>query len=180
MSPIFNVDFTTVDAGFPVHPKGLYRLKVTKRTPFIREKSDDAGNITTVAGVRYGLEIVGIFDEKGKVKSKGPDGETLEGKPVSAQNVYIHTPGGMAFSKSFLMASVGYNPKKEEALANSELFQKGDWTFDGDPGAPAENIKLGSSWDGPVDRLVDVFLLVKKDDKGDDQQEFAGWMPVEK
>lgn len=174
MSPIFQPDFSKVDAGFPVYDKGLYRVKVTKRTPFVREKKDETGTVTVVAGVRYALELVGKFDEKGKVKGDG-----LAGKSVSAMNVYIHTDGGMQFAKPFLMATAGYNPKKDEAEANEKLFQGGDWTFDGESDTAEENIKLGSSWDAPVDRIVDVFLSKKKAFSGEgEEQEMSGWMPV--
>src|SRR5690606_12167095 len=111
---IFTPDFTAVDASFPVYPKGMYQVKVTKRTPFLRERKDEENNkVTQVAGVRYALEIYGRFDDNGELVDTGEDGRPIRGKPASAMNVFLHTQGGWQFAKPFLMAACGYDVKNE-------------------------------------------------------------------
>ena len=63
MTPLLTPDFSKVEAGFPIWEKGRYRVKVTKRTGFVRtSKPDENGSTTTQVGVRYGLEMQGMFD----------------------------------------------------------------------------------------------------------------------
>ena len=82
------------------------------------------------------------------------------------------------------MASCGFNVKNEENEANELLFQGGDWSFGGEPGDEPEDMELGSSWDLPVDRMVDVYLSVssrpneRNPEEPFEDQEFSAWAPV--
>ncbi len=177
--PRFDADFTTVDAGFPVHETGRYRLKITKLTPFIRDsKPDDAGNVKTTYGVRYGLNIVGQLDEN-------EDEETWmtekEGKPVSQYTVWLHSEGGWQFAKPFLLAATGFNVRKDEGEGNELLFQAHEWHIDGEEGDQPENIEYGNGFDLLVDRLVDVNIVKGEETyQGEtrDTQDLKGWTPV--
>jgi len=172
---LFTPDFAAATAGFPVYEKGMYRVKVTRRIPFVYERTDDDGNVDVVQGVHFNLEMAGRYDDEGDLETDG-----LAGKPVSRNTIYIHTPKALDFGKLFLMAACGYALKQQNE-ANEELFQGGDWTLSGDPGDDAENIELGRSWDEPVDRFVDVFLTKEVETYNNverENQSFNAWAPV--
>lgn len=175
---VFSPDFASVDASIPIYEKGRYRVKTTKRTPFIKEKRDGDGNVNVSAGVRYPLEMVGKFDEEGELIT-----EDYAGRTVTPFSVWVHTEGGWKFSKSFLMAAAGYDVKNEEELANKELFQKHGWIVNGEPTDPPENIEIGDGFDLCVGRLVDVTLTKSSrttdDGREFDDQDFGAWAPVE-
>lgn len=174
---IFTPDFASVDASIPV-VEGRFRVKVTKKTPFAGETKDDkTGNVTENAGVRYALECVGKFNEKGELIT-----EDWMGKNLTPFKVWVHGEGGWKYSKPFLMAANGYT-LKEEQEANVELFQKGEWLFNGNKDTPTENIEIGASYETPVGKLLDVSLKKKVTKKeGTDEiyenQEFGSWAPV--
>ena len=178
MSPIFEPDFSSVDANIPVF-EGRARIQVTKRTPFHREgRPDSDGNIKTSAGVRFGLEMVGMYDDDGELETDG-----YKGKTVSPYTVWLHTEGGWQFGKPFMMATCGYR-RNDEANANEKLFQKNDWAMEGELNADAETFTLGKGWDLPVGNLVDVSLKISRTqstsnpDEVYENQEFGGWTPV--
>lgn len=178
MSPIFTPDFATVDANIPIY-EGRARVQLTKRTPFAKEsRPDDEGNVHTIAGVRYGLEMVGMFDDEGDLQT-----DELKGKVVSPVTVWCHSTGGWQFAKPFLMAACGFS-RKDEQRANEELFQNEDisWEFTGDADTPAESFEMGNGWDRLVGQLVDVTLSKSvtqgKDGESFENQEYAGWAPV--
>ncbi len=173
---IFTPDFASVDASFPVYD-GRFRLQITKHTPFSYEKADKEGNVREIAGVHYGLEVVGQFDDDGEL-----DDEKM-GKPVSRNTVYVHTEGSWQFAKPFIMAACGYRLNQQQD-ANENLFQDKDidWNLEGDPGTPAENIILGNGWDMLIGKFVDVTMkkeVTIKDDQTRENQAFNGWTPVE-
>lgn len=183
MSPLFTPDFTQVDANIHIFDKCRAQVKITKATPVIRESKDrDTGDVVVNPSVRYALELVGIYEE-GK---KGPKLNTEQaGKTVSPNTVWLRTEGGWQFAKPFIMAAAGYARRDEDA-ANVKLFAAGDWEFAGDPGAASENIKLGKSWLSLVGRHVDVNLSKRVTQRTIDgatqdfeNQEFAGWTPVD-
>lgn len=176
---IFTPDFSTVDATIHIYEKGRYRVKVTKRTPFAGESDDGRGNITPNGGIRYGLEMVGKYDEKGELIT-----DDLMGKAVTPYKVWLHSEGGWGFAKPFLMAGAGYTLKQEKE-ANVEVFQKGEWTFNGEKDTPPDNIEIGASYNIPVGKMLDVNLskkVTKSKKPGDDtefeNQEYGGWAPV--
>jgi len=183
MSPIFQPDFTTVSASFPIWEKARYRVKVTKKVPFVREaKDDETGKVTIQCGVRYHLEMAGVYDSQGELQET-QDGSSIVGKPVSNYACYVHTADGWQFAKPFLMAASGYNVKNEEDLANKELFAANEWGITGEPGDDAEKIEAGKGWDKPVGRYVDVTLSKKvtkskKDGKEYENQDYSGWTPL--
>lgn len=177
---IFTPDYTAVDAGFPLYDKGMYRIKVTEREPFIYESEDEEdGSVKIVAGIHYKLEMYGLLDEDGEPQENDESGREIRGKSVSRNTVYVHSEGGWSFGKSFLMASCGW-AKNEENEANADLFQAGDWTFNGEPGDEADDIELGDSWDLLVDRFVDVYLqkIPSSRFEGEEEQKMSAWTPV--
>jgi hypothetical protein len=179
MTPILTPDFTKVEAQIPIFEKGRYRVKVTKRTPFLREsKNEDSGVVHEIGGIRYALEMSGRYDEEGNLTK-----EDYAGRTVSPYTVWLHTDGGWKFGKPFLMAASGFRPKDEQ-LANEKLFQANEWDFKGDVDADAETFTVGSGFDLPVDRYVDVNLWKSVSASKDgsqtyENQEYGGWTPVE-
>lgn len=178
---IFSPDFGSVDAQIPIYEDGLYRVKVTKKTPFVKESKPDAsGVVHESAGVRYALEMIGKFDEKGELITKD-----LMGRSVTPFSVFVHGEGGWKFSKGFLIAAGGYT-LKDEQKANLEMFNgKADqWIFNGNKDTPTENIQHGPGYDIPLNKVLDVVLkkVIKKAEDGTDRmfenQEFKSWAPV--
>ena len=50
--PIFEPDFSSVDAGFPIFDKGRYQVQVTKRTGFIKEsKPNDQVSVSASTSI---------------------------------------------------------------------------------------------------------------------------------
>lgn len=174
---IFTPDFTKVESSIPVFEKGRYRVKVTGKKAFAEEKKDNETQVIHIkSGVRYALEMVGMFGDDGDLIT-----EDFAGRTVSPFSVYTHSEGGLRFAKPFLMAASGFSPRDEQH-ANEHLFQANDWNFSGEPGMAAENFELGAGWDLPVDRLVDVTLKKKvttTEDTTYENQEYSGWTPVE-
>ena len=179
MTPIFEPDFTTVDANIPIFEKGRYQVKITKKTPFMREaKHPDTGDVYVSSGVRYGLEMVGQYDEEGELET-----DKLKGKTVSPYSCYTRTEGGWKFCKPFLMAACGF-ARKEEDKANAELFQENSWIINGEVGQDADAFEeVGGGWDLPLDKLVDVTLSKEvqegKDGETYENQDYGSWTPVE-
>ena len=178
MSPIFDVDFTKVDASFPMYA-GRHRIQVASREGFHREsKADSDGNVKTTAGVKFELEMIGLFDDKGELQMDG-----LKGKAVTPYTVWLHTEGGLQFAKPFLMACSGYR-RNQNAEANEKLFQKHDWNIEGELNDPPETFQLDDGWELQVGQLVDVSLTIKLTPNAADpdnpfsNQEFSGWTPV--
>ncbi len=179
MSPIFDVDFTKVDASFPMY-EGRHRIQVASREAFHREgKADSDGNVKTSAGVKFKLEMVGVFDDEGELQMDG-----LKGKAVSPYTVWLHSEGGLQFAKPFLMACGGFR-RNQNNEANEGLFQKHDWNIQGELNDPPEKFELDSGWELQVGQLVDVTMKIDRQPSNNDpneifeNQDFSGWTPVE-
>lgn len=176
---IFTPDFAGVESSIPVFDKMRALVKVTGMKPFFNEKTNEKGEVKRNAGLQYNLEMVAERDAAtGNLIT-----EDRKGRTVSSYKVYLHTEGGLKFAKPFLMAAMGFNPRKQEQEANVK-FQAGDWKFNGEPNAAPETFELGTSWNIPVDQTLEVTLNKKVDrqeGKEDfESQEFSNWMPVEK
>jgi hypothetical protein len=182
---IFTPDLAAVDAGFPLYEKGMYRVKVVSRTPFVEEKEDKQkpGTMKLSAGLHWKLEMYGMVGGDGEISSTDEAGREIRGKAVSRNTFYLHNEGGWSFGKLFLMAALGFD-KNEENEFNA-IFQENReaFSFSGEPGDTAEALEenLGSGWNLPVDRFVDVYL--KKDVRVHEgttyeDQKFSAWQPV--
>jgi len=179
MTPLFDVDFTKVDASFPMY-EGRYQIQVATREAFHREsKADAEGNVKTTAGVKFKLEMVGLYDDEGELETDG-----LKGKSISPYTVWLHSEGGLQFAKPFIMACSGYR-RNQDNEANEKVFQKHDWNIQGELNDPPESFTLDNGWDLQVGKLVDVTLSIRRrpnpanEDEPFENQEFAGWTPVE-
>jgi len=178
MTPIFNVDFSAVDANIPTF-EGRAQLQITKRTPFHKTGKEVEGVVKTNAGMRYGLEMIGIYNDEGELQTDG-----LKGKTVSPYTVWLHTEGGWQFGKPFIMAANGYR-RNQEKEANEKLFQKNDWNVVGELDAQPETFEVDKGWDLAVGKIVEVTLSIEKSpslsdpDEIFESQEFAAWTPVE-
>lgn len=167
----FEPDFVKVDASIPVHDKGLYQLKVAKVTPFAYEKVDeDLGEVKKIAGVRYGLTVVGVFDNKGKLD------RTDEGRQVAPLRLYAHSEAAFGMAKQALMGMAGFS-RNEEDEANAKFFAKNNWYVDGlDP-----DVTAGTGWMFLEGKIVNV-ILDKEVDTWQGQtrtsQTFSNWQPA--
>jgi len=176
MSPIFEPDFTKVDANIPTYEKGRYQIKLEKATPFVYKGVNKQGQEENKVGVRYSPKMVGMFDP-----ASGELDKSLAGKPMSQYTVWLHSEGGWQFAKPFLMAAAGYNPREQEDEANRKFFAKNKWYVKGDPGDTAP--EMGDGYSKILDRIVDVNLDISMTEGKEGQvyknQEFKGWTPVE-
>jgi hypothetical protein len=177
---MFSPDFASVEAGITIY-EGRARVKVTGKVPFAGETRDDkTGNVTENAGVRYKLELIGMFDDKGQLVT-----DDFQGKTVTPFKAWVHGEGGWKYSKPFLMAANGYTIK-EENEANLALFmgKQADWLFNGDKDTPPDNFEVGPGYDTPVGKILDVTLRNKKQPAKDgsdriyENQEYGSWTPV--
>jgi len=177
MSPIFDPDFQSVDMNIPTY-EGRAQIQVTKMIPFRTTKDDGKGNVTEIGGVKYNLEMIGIYDDEGELET-----DKLKGKQVSRYTVWLHTTGGWQYGKPFLTAACGYR-RNQEAEANEKVFPANKWTVEGELDAAPDTFETGNGWDIPVGQVVEVSLSVKlSENKADPDnpyknQEFAGWAPV--
>lgn len=173
---IFTPDFASVEASIPIFDKMRALVKVTGLKPFYTEKPDGKGNVKTSAGVQFNLEMVAERDPQNGALIT----DDRKGRTVSPYKVYLHSEGGWKFAKPFIMAALGFNPRKQEGEANLKI-QSLDWTFHGEPNAAAETFNLGPAWKIPVDQTLEVFLtkeISKMDGKEDfESQSFNNWQP---
>jgi hypothetical protein len=155
MSPVFEPDFDwgEVQATTPVYPKGDYELTIKSVRGSAWPKTDKNGNptgeITMV--VRFRPEMVGAYDSKDKLSSKGPDGKDIKGGSCEDINLWIHSDGGRKMAKGYMMAVLGYNPRdgEQEKLFNKFLKdQKADLSAsveENDDGSLS--LKIGGGWE---------------------------------
>lgn len=178
MSPIFESDFTKVDANIPTYEKGRYQVKTKGAKPFVTKATrKKTGEEYTQVGVRVSFEMIGRFDPATNKLDKSEIG----GKSVSTYTIWLHTEGGWQFAKPFLMAAAGYNVRNQEDEANRKFFAKNKWHVKGDPGD--ETPEMGNGYSKILDRVVDVNLDISTSEGAEGQiyknQEFGGWTPVE-
>lgn len=110
----FDFNPNDVTVGFEIFDKGAYELEIGEPKSFAATgKEGKPDNY----GVRYMAKIV-----------EGPK----KGKKFMV-NCYMHTEESQAFSKAFLMAALGFNPRKQEdEKAFNEKYANENWRFNPD------------------------------------------------
>lgn len=176
--PIFDVDFSAVQANIPIHEKGQYQLKITRATPKIFAKKDDFGMPTGEhsAGVEYGFELAGKFDdETNELITEG-----YEGKQVESQIMWIHSEGALRMTKRFIMAASGFNPATQEEEFDAQL-EPGAFGFEGEVEDDSDAIQLGSAWTSVVGNYVNARLsktLNSRRNPPQEEQDIMGFTPA--
>lgn len=154
-APTFDFNPGDVSVGIPVYDKGSYELEIGEPKSFYAQgKNGKADN----HGVRFVCKI-----------ADGPQ----KGKKYIV-NCYMHTPESQSFSKAFLMAALGFDPKKDgnEAKFN-EKYQNENWRYD-------PNTKTaGDMWHKVTNQRVIVDLDTEIDKESDaKKQVLKGYRPI--
>lgn len=150
-------DMTKETAGRLLVEDGDKEFTILDAKPFWRDKTDpNTGEVTHIYGVRYSLRI----DSEGEQKDKTFD-----------QDCFLHSKKTGGMNKQFLLAALGYTPKREhdfnETYADPTLY---DVDFD--------NNTLGEVWKAPVGRKIMAVVKTgpQKNDPNIQQNSFR-WMP---
>lgn len=157
MSPRFEFDPSTVVASIEVFPKQEYEFvigepKAFKRTAGEGDKEHDS------YGVRFPLAL------------KAPDG--YDGKRT-VYSIYLHSEGGQAMGKQFMMAALGFGKGiAEEKKYDAEVRGK-DWGLDFETGG------VGDAWrEHTGKRIIGLLDQAKNNRTGDPMQQFVSWRPI--
>lgn len=166
----FDPDWAGAQASIPIYDKVRGQVQVTDHKPFVRTNRKGK----TIAGVRFSLRMVGLYDAKGTLDRE------KEGKALSSYTVWVHTPGGLDFAKSFQMACLGFDLDHEEDA--NEAIKKLDWAVNGEPVEGFE-ATCGDGYAQLVGAIVDVTLNKSSredEETGDtrENQEFSNWAPA--
>jgi len=164
-APAFNFDPTAIQVALGEFRKGRYQFEVTSAKSYSRQKKDAAGNPIVgevVMGIYYGLKCV-----------SAPQGsENLVGQR-QLYNAMVHTEGSLGFSKSFLMACLGVNPR--DINQENEFNRKYaglSWSLDFATGG------VGDMWNQPKGHVVSLECDIGVDTSGNPQQKFSNPQPV--
>lgn len=156
MSPRFEPDLTAVAANLDLFEKGSWEFSIGEPKSFSRE--NEKGQLSV--GVRYPLAL-----------SEEKDGHKKNAKQLFS--CYIHTEGGMTFSKRFIMAALGFKNNTQSEREFDEQFKGADWGIDPDTQA------VGDVWRQPAGRRVIASCEIGTNpNTGEPSQQFTGFLPV--
>lgn len=144
--PRYTPDPTKNQGGFPVLPKGLYRLEISNASSF-ETKPDPSKGQNGNYGVRYATKVVASEDQPSWV-----------GKSAGPLNLYFHTEGAQNFSKSIYMRVVGCETDEEF----DSKFASEDFSFNPD------DKSVGQFWHNLNGKLVDVMVGEPEEGKNRD------------
>jgi len=156
MSPRYEPDLTAVAATLELFEKGDFEFIIGEPKSFQRQ--NDKGQLSV--GVRFPLALAE---------------ETNGHKKNSRQlfSCYIHTDGGMTFSKRFIMAALGYKGNSQGEREFDDKFKGADWSLDPDNGS------VGDVWRQPAGRRITASLDIGTNpNSGEPSQQFTGFQPV--
>lgn len=171
----YTADPTKDTAGFPILPKGDYRLKFGEPKAFKGETKEGANAGQENYGIAYLLTVV-----EGPVDSDGGVSPSEHFLKKIYHRMYYHTPESRNFSKNYILAAFGYtsneepqfndalNQMKEQDPENPQL----DWSFDPDTG------ECGEAWKQLTNREIVGSLSVKLDKNNREQQSWDAVRPV--
>lgn len=146
----YDIDISTVAAGFLILPKDTYKFEIGKGVPF--EFKDKITGEVKDHGVRIPLKVLneGEFKDK-KIQFNGKMSGDWAGQ-----------------TKELIMAAYGYSTKAEREF-NTE-FGKKDWSYN------PEDKSIGGVWAGVEGKIVVCNLDVKPSkDLTQEFQSFRGW-----
>jgi hypothetical protein len=159
---LFNMDLTAVSVALVVLDKGEVVFKLGEPKPFYRVKRDEAGNETgdEVFGVGYPLTVE--FPE-----------EHAGGRQYF--QAHMHTEGAQGFTKRFVMAALGYDPRDSaQEKIFDEKFRGADvWGINPETGA------VGDIWREIKGRSVKCEVAIGQHSKtGEATQDFKSFSPA--
>lgn len=156
MSPRYEPDLTAVAANLELFSKYEYEFIIGEPKGF--ERTNRKGQLSV--GVRFPLSLA----------------EETNGHKKGAKQLfscYIHSEGGMQFSKRFVMSALGFGNKTADEQAFDSQYRGADWSVDPDVSA------VGDVWRLPAGRRIAASLDVGTDpETGDPSQQFKGFRPV--
>ncbi len=132
--PRYTPDPSKIASGFPVFPKGTFRLEVGEPKAFANKDKQNP-NVVKNYGVFTPSKCVSSIDVP-----------TMVGKNFGRINFWQHSEGGETYSKSVLNAILGC--KNDDEFA--EKYGAEDWSFNTDDGS------CGSGWHLVKGKVVDV------------------------
>lgn len=168
--PRFNPDMNSVTAVTPVYPKGQYELKVAKVSPFGYTKDDGS----EIFGANLSIKMVGEIDSAGELD------RTLEGEDVLPLRIYQHTEGAVKYSKTQVMAILGYARTPDAEDDFNAFIKDQDFQFYGDLDADDEEdgLRFGSGWNTLVGRHFIATLKKEERDDGSFSQDYGNFLPL--
>ncbi len=156
MSPRYEPDLTAVAAALELFEKGNFEFVIGEPKAFQRE--NDKGQLSV--GVRYPISL-----------AEETNGHKKGSKQIFS--CYIHTDGGMTFSKRFVMAALGFKNTSQSEREFDAQYKGADWSIDPDTGA------VGDVWRQPAGRRITCSLDVGTNpNTGEPSQQFTGFLPV--
>ena len=156
-APRFEFDPSTVVASIEVFPKQEYEFQVGEPKPF-KKTSGEGDKEHESFGVRFSLAI------------KRPDEYSTK---RTVYSTYLHSEGGQAMAKQFMMATMGFEKGTKGEKAYDEEARGKDWSIDFELGA------VGDAWRELTGKRVIGALDIQKNNKtGDAMQNFTGWRPI--
>jgi len=168
-------DPTKDTAGFPVLPKGDYRLSIGEPKAFKGETKEGANAGQENFGVAFVCTAVeGPVDTEGNVSPPEAKGKK------AYTRLYYHTQDSRNYSKGLILAAFGFSQKEEEEFNRKieELRAANpddpalDWSFDPDTG------ECGEAWRALTNREIIASLSVTKQKDKDEQQKWDMVRPV--
>lgn len=156
MSPRYEPDLTAVAVNLDLFEKDNWEFIIGEPKAFARE--NDKGQLSV--GVRY---LLNLAEEQ--------NGHKKGSKQMFS--CYIHTDGGMAFSKRFIMAALGFKGTTQSEREFDEQFKGADWSLDPDTSS------VGDVWRQPTGRRIICSLEVGVNpNTGEPSQQFTGFLAV--
>lgn len=175
MCPRYEADPTKDVAGFPVLPKGDYRLKLGEPKPFVGETKQGDNKGKTNYGVAFLCTVVpGPVDTEGNVSPADSIGKK------AFQRLFYHTEDAAGFRKQFQLAAFGYSQKEEEEFNQKLLAEGTKFGFNTDTG------EVDDGWKAMANREIVASLSVTKQKKNQndpnseevDQQKWDSVRPI--
>jgi len=150
-----------VTATIPIFPKGDYEFSLGEPKPFARTNPE--GKLSH--GVRFPLVCEEVLEE-GDPNFKGK--RTL-------LSCYMHTEGGVSYSKQVQMAVFGFEKNPEGEAAFNEEHGDQDWSYNTDEDA----LSVGDKWAEMQGKRV----VISMDEgihptSGDKNQKFVSYRPL--
>jgi hypothetical protein len=158
MSTPFDFNPNDVTVGLPVFDKGSYEIEVGEPKSFLRVgKTVDGKQKADNFGVFYKCKI-----------ATGP-----KAGQVYLVNCYMHTPEAAGFSKSFLMASLGFKKDSESEQTFNKKYENENWKYN------PEDKSAGDMWHKAKNQHLNVDLDVTINmETGDKQQKLIAYRPL--
>lgn len=164
--PKYTADPSKDSAGFPVFPKGDYRLKIGEPKAFeqVAKRGPNTGKTS------YGIGFL-VTCVNGAVNEDGTESNPAYVGKKQYHKMYQHTQGAKDFGKGFLLSAFGYTLKEEDAF-NAKASEL-DWSFDTDSG------EVGEGWKSMTHAELVATMSVNIDNETKQEiQQFESFRPI--